>query len=231
MAVMIMSGSMPFSLASASIVCINGLVVICLLELHVQPARVMMPSGIRCTSVPRASKTTDAVLDARACGPRTPSGCRPARPPRPSPAAGEPLVVARSRSGGPGRATTPRGCTHGRAGPRRRESCSISRLTCAQSSMLTLSSGVPDGPGRSMKTRTTQPGLAAALDVEQLQAVRLDDPLGHRPDPFERLHPARRRPPKHKKWARAHSGLSPSFCEPLMLAHGQGRSNGRTSRS
>ena len=76
----------------------------------------------------------------------------------------------------------------------------------AQSSMLTLSSGVA-GWTRPVDEDADDPagGLTTQLDVEHLEAVRLDDPLGHRPDLFDRLHPSAVTSQTHKPRARAHS--------------------------
>ena len=95
-----------------------------------------------------------------------------------------------------------------------------SRLTRAQSSTLTLSSGTAEGPGRSSRTRSTIPlGLAAELHVEDLELVRSSDAVGDRPNLFKQVddHHFRATCPvrsgrswalKLKKWALAHSGSS-----------------------
>ena len=157
---MIMSASMPFSLASASIVCINGFVPMFLKTPHRDGPAVIRRSGNRCSVPSIASSSTSSSSTPRS----RPSNafCRSTpRPSRPWPS-GRRTARSRRVSGAvdPAPATTLPTCSSRAGRPRRRESCSTPRLTCSQSSMLTLSSAVAEGPGRSSNTRTTCPPLS-----------------------------------------------------------------------
>jgi hypothetical protein len=159
------SGSTPFSLASASIVCCRGLVVMLvsqglprarLQNSRRAGARLIVASGIRCRLRP-PPRTPARRRPCPRCGPAKASGRR-APDPRPA------WRAARRTARSPARPQRPvepwRRHLEGvrvSSGSSTSRIALISRLTCAQSSMPTLSSGVPDGPGRSMKTLTTQP--------------------------------------------------------------------------
>ena len=68
--------------------------------------------------------------------------------------------------------------------------------------MLTLSSGVAAGPGRSMNTRTTCPIASRRLWMSQISSPRdAATRSAMAPNLFQRLHSASS---KQKKWAQAH---------------------------
>ena len=73
--------------------------------------------------------------------------------------------------------------------PQRRESSRSRGWTCSQSSILTLSSGVADGPGLSMKTlHHVSPRFAATLECPRSPVLSSGgDPLGNRPNMLKRL--------------------------------------------
>ena len=115
--VMTTSGSMPFSLASASIVCCSGLHVCSSLvsrtPLRAAPRVITARAASRCTlSVPRASSTTSSPSTPAQPAREVPSGRRPARAPRSSRAGRRSAGSRRRRAAaGRGRATTPPGCS------------------------------------------------------------------------------------------------------------------------
>src|SRR5829696_3059807 len=190
MAVMITSGSMPFSLASASIVCCSGLVVICLLELHVEPGPLDV---IERDPVPFPSLGLE---DHR-------SGFESADP---SCERGLPVYrfVHHDLGGAPGEALVIARITQGpiEAGRRHLEGVrTVERVLdvenrahlAAHHRAILDADAVLGSAGwtRLVDEDSDDPagGFTTQLDVEQLEAVRLDNPLGHRPDPFDRLHP------------------------------------------
>src|SRR5215203_4270363 len=190
MSVMITSGSMPFSFASASIVCCSGLVVICLLELHVEPGPLDIVERYPVPLPSLGLEDDRTVLD-----PADPSSERRLPVDRfvhhdLGGPAGEALVVARITQGPV------------EAGRRHLEGVRTvervldieDRADLAAHHRTVLDADAVLGSAgwtRLVDEDSDDPagGFTTQLDVEQLEAVRLDDPLGHRPDPLDRLHP------------------------------------------
>src|SRR5215208_4990986 len=221
MAVMITSGSMPFSLASASIVCCSGLVVICLLELHVEPGPLDV---IERDPVPFLSLGLEdhrSVFEAA----------------DPSSERGLPVdrFVHHDLGGAPGEALVIARLTQGpiEAGRRHLEGVrTVERVLdvendadlAAHHRAILDADAVLGSAGwtRLVDEDSDDParGFATQLDVEQLEAVRLDHSIGHRPDQLDRLHPFAETSPTTK----SRRASTPVLTGPLRTIYASTRS-------
>src|SRR5215203_1364225 len=200
---MITSGSMPFSLASASIVCCSGLVVICLLELHVEPGPLDV---IERDPVPFLSLGLEdhrAVLESA-----DPSSERDLSVDR---------FVHHDLGGAPGEALVIARITQGpiEAGRRHLEGVRTvervldieNRAHLAAHHRAILDADAVLGSAGWSRLVDEDSNDPAGRRITRGRATGRPD----RPPPgFDRPPPSARRAPKHKEWARAHSGLSPS---------------------